>query len=220
MKKEDFERLKAVCEEEGFELLNETVEDNEKFFVVKKKKDEWYGMEFVENLDQHLTGGKKYFKVNWIDNETNLIHVDCGYFTKIGCKPSPESAYVEQLKKECFKRFGEIKDGDRFDSADGYRVGIEFNGYANDIQYSKEIDTLFIGGLRLYQQGKWATRVKEKVTGVYVRHHILWPNEDGANLGYSFKGFDKDGALPIDKLEDAGKFLAYQLEKYLNGEIK
>ena len=36
MKTEDFNRLKAVCEKEGFELLNESPEDNDKFFVVKK----------------------------------------------------------------------------------------------------------------------------------------------------------------------------------------
>jgi hypothetical protein len=34
----DFERLKKICEREGFELLNESLDDNDKFFVVKKKR--------------------------------------------------------------------------------------------------------------------------------------------------------------------------------------
>ena len=38
MKQEDFERLKAVCEKEGFELLNVDHKDNEKYYVIAKKK--------------------------------------------------------------------------------------------------------------------------------------------------------------------------------------
>jgi hypothetical protein len=38
MKSEDFERLKAVCEKEGFEILNLTHDDNEKYVLVKKAK--------------------------------------------------------------------------------------------------------------------------------------------------------------------------------------
>lgn len=38
MKTEDFERLKKLCDENGFELVTESPNENEKFFVVKKKK--------------------------------------------------------------------------------------------------------------------------------------------------------------------------------------
>lgn len=38
MKTEDFERLKKLCDENGFELVTESPTDNDKFFVVKKKR--------------------------------------------------------------------------------------------------------------------------------------------------------------------------------------
>lgn len=38
MKTEDFERLKKLCDENGFELVTESPKDNDKFFVVKKKR--------------------------------------------------------------------------------------------------------------------------------------------------------------------------------------
>ena len=38
MKSEDFERLKSLCEKEGFEILNLTHDDNEKYVLVKKEK--------------------------------------------------------------------------------------------------------------------------------------------------------------------------------------
>lgn len=39
MKQKDFDRLKAVCEKEGFEILNLTHDDNEKYVLVKKQKE-------------------------------------------------------------------------------------------------------------------------------------------------------------------------------------
>lgn len=37
MKTEDFERLKKLCDENGFELVTESPDQNDKFFVVKLK---------------------------------------------------------------------------------------------------------------------------------------------------------------------------------------
>jgi hypothetical protein len=48
MKSEDFKELQEFCHRKGYQLLNESLEDNTKFFVVSKKKDEWEGVEFVE----------------------------------------------------------------------------------------------------------------------------------------------------------------------------
>jgi 5S rRNA maturation endonuclease (ribonuclease M5) len=36
MKTEDFERLKKLCDENGFELITESPKENDKFYVVKK----------------------------------------------------------------------------------------------------------------------------------------------------------------------------------------
>jgi hypothetical protein len=37
MKTEDFDRLKKLCDDNGFELVTESPKENDKFFVVKKK---------------------------------------------------------------------------------------------------------------------------------------------------------------------------------------
>ena len=36
MKSEDLERLRAICEKEGFEVLNISMEENDKFYVVRR----------------------------------------------------------------------------------------------------------------------------------------------------------------------------------------
>ena len=38
MKQEDLDKLREICEKNGFEVLNESIDDNNKFFVVKKKE--------------------------------------------------------------------------------------------------------------------------------------------------------------------------------------
>jgi hypothetical protein len=198
-------------------------------FSAINTKDEWDFIELTEDganfkkgqifkvLDSHFSQFLGYgtsYKI--IQTKEHGIWVN-----HLMIKPSTEQSYVEQLKKEAFDRFGEIKEGDRFDrSSMNFDIpqGIDkIYGEINSYQYNKEKDMLFVGDLCLYKQGKWATRVKERVEGSYVKYHILWPNDDGATLGYSFSGFaDKHGSLPIEKLDDAGKFLASQLEAYLN----
>lgn len=215
--------IEEVCKKNGldFQLIENGI-------LITKSKDPWYGVEYVEatkNLTSFTIG--KIYKVQTLENDVGDIGVffDDRMRTNNGMhksnfKPSTESAYIDQLKKEAFERFGEIKEGDRFKTVDGYNVLISFNGYSKELTYQKESDILFIGGLWIYRQGKWATKVKERISGKYVRSHIIWPNENGSTLGFSFSGFaNKEGLLPIEKLDDAGQFLAQQLEKYLNNEL-
>jgi hypothetical protein len=62
--------------------------------------------------------------------------------------------------------------------------------------------------------------VKEKYNGSFSYYSVLPPSRDGETLGFAFHGFtDSEGMLPHDKLNDAGKFLAIQLYKYLNDEL-
>ena len=165
MKTEDFERLKKLCDENGFELVTESPDENDKFFVVKKK-DIWGGVEFVE----HINSGK-IFRPMSIRSFIIDLNEEIG-FKKTDCKPSTEQAYIEQLKKDAFKMFGEIKEGDRFD-----RTNIDKNWEpiwhvsSLDLNYDKELDRLYIGNLAIYQQGKWAERVKERV---WVSHELQY----------------------------------------------
>lgn len=215
MKTEDFERLKAICEKEGFELVTESPKDNDKFFVVKKK-DPWDGVEFVKVAKIHkvyrIDGDKIYFANN--RGETWAL--------KENCTQSTEEAYVKQLKKEAFERFGEIKGWDRFIDAyskDQLRVTHSLSGFV----YSKDLDSLCIGGVIIYYKGKWAERVKErvKVEGIHSGGSNQYDSESEWKYYFSFhlKNFDIDYHGAEKMYNKVLPFLAEQLEKYLNNEL-
>lgn len=209
MKQEDFDRLKAVCEKEGFELLNESANDNDKFFVVKKAKDIWEGVEFVELtrdtngfesgsifkvLDSVILIGRGlFFKVTGMTQ-------DGIYFDNVILKPSTESAYIEQLKAEAFKRFEEIKEGDRFESPN-IKINSLLGKRSNkEWDYIKKDDQFFYYDLEVYYKGKWATRVPERVK--------VEPNFDSVTKAIQ--------EVIIKNEVDILKFLASKLEEYLN----
>ena len=109
MKTEDFERLKKLCDENGFELITESPDENDKFFVVKKK-DKWEGVEFARlELDGYCFDDYIEFKIDRIDDVYIYTSSGSKYY-KSSLQPSTEQAYVEQLKKEAFERFGDILD--------------------------------------------------------------------------------------------------------------
>lgn len=218
MKKEDFDRLKALCQENDFELLNVDHEDNEKFYVIAKKKDLWDGVEFARyKFPNHLQF--PFFKVKDTKGEY-LIPENGGELFKGNCDPVTESAYVEQLKKQAFERFGEIKDGDRFDcsSMNKGTCPITFKQGECDWTYIKEDDRLRKGYFDLYEQGKWATRVKDRVevnygwTGGKIMGTetpiCLFGNKDLSKSVFS--------GMNDNEIGEAFKFLASQLEAYLN----
>ena len=196
MKQSDFDRLKAVCEKEGFELLNESANDNDKFFVLKKAKDIWEGVEFALSLT-----GNEIFRM---DELRQKMPFDCITYN---FKPSTESAYIEQLKAETFKRFGEIKEGDRFDLSVVNKyfdvlAHISFDQYESQFDYQKSNDTLFFYNLALYQKGKWATRVKERVK--------VEPNRE------SIAKYVKE--VTDEQRQKLRVMIASKLEEYLNKE--
>lgn len=227
MKQDDFERLKAICEKEGFECSD--VFSDGRVAIIEKKKDPWEGVEFVECLDYLDWGDGKFTKgkiypVKKISKTTLTLRFDdnnnpINASSKKFFKPSTETAYVEQLKKEAFERFGEIKEGDRVDFTNvGFpkqnHKEMELGGGYPDWKYLKESDKLLFYEWVIYQQGKWAERVNYRVS-------VEW---DGGNIQdksfyfmYDKKTEEKLIQMSFSK---AGEFLASQLEKYLNGEIE
>lgn len=203
MKTEDFERLKTICEKEGFELVTESPKDNDKFFVVKKK-DLWEGVEFVDN-------GLMIRKIKLI--EKGLVFYEGGSFNHINeCKPSTEEAYIKQLKKEAHERFGEIKDGDEFNFNNiKQKCLIGFK----DFVYYKHIDRVLAFGAIIYEKGKWAERVKGRIEVEFFSHCAIANNDFHS---HSFHLSVSRGAKQFNPVK-AGQFLAEQLEKYLNNEL-
>ena len=210
MKTEDFNRLKEICEKEGFEAFECYVEDT---WVVQKKKDIWEGVEYAEcvnSSDKNIFLKGNVYPIIKNVNDVIFSYV-LGYkmdgFHIKNFKPSTEQAYIEQLKKEAFERFGEIKEGDRFENPNG---GKDTRVNDPDWSYNKRYDWLYYGGCMLYKQGKWAVKLRERIEVEYTDDS--WDDfEDYSEIGFVFK-------LPklYDIKRGAGNFLAKQLEDYLN----
>lgn len=205
MKTEDFDRLKAVCEKEGFELLNESASDNAKFFVVKKAKDIWEGVEFASN-------SKGYVFLIKSKTETHVICNNGPILFKHEMNPSTESAYIEQLKAEAFKMFGEIEPFEKFYTEFDDTI-FEISDSYEGFDYTKRNDQLRFNGWSIYQGGKWATRVKERVKVEFVeatsssnKFEVVFKIPNAMDHMRNYKG------------GDCCRLLASKLEEYLNKE--
>jgi hypothetical protein len=214
MKQEDFERLKAVCEKEGFNISSYRESDKNGMLIHIKPKYIWEGVEFVQSISSCTTQWKTY-KVKQITQRSVWIEIDDNGSTTTSlliekCKPSTESAYLEQLKKEAFERLGDIKEGDRFHTDFDNETFIIDDDYGFD--YKKRTDTLFFSGWSIYTKGQWATKVQKRIEVKF----------DGGNIQqkafYFLYGSDAEKKI-IDLQNTIGEFLANQLEKYLNNEI-
>jgi hypothetical protein len=223
MKQDDFERLKSVCEKEGFEISTYRESDDNGTLIHIKPKDIWEGVEFAECVDiacdtPELKMGRLY-KIKLIyGNYVQLIGLDFSFGKQL-FKPSTESAYVDQLKKEAFERFGEINEGDRFDRTSvnpiwGNKELAKLIDGIFYLQYDKILDRLFYGNLCVYEKGKWATKLPKKVKVEFSDFNFGVETGRIPLVEFNFR------MNPIGDLNKAGKFLASQLEKYLNNEIQ
>ena len=59
MKTDDYEKLKKLCDDNGFELVTESPNENDKFFVVKKKPERVE----VTFSKSYMSVGEFYFEV-------------------------------------------------------------------------------------------------------------------------------------------------------------
>jgi hypothetical protein len=195
MKQSDFDRLKEVCKQEGFELCYEWPTEGDNLFVVKKAKDLWEGVEFVESI-----WSGSIFKIDQMKVELN----------KDDYKPSTEAAYVEQLKEETYKRFGEINEGDSFIDWNG----TDFTMIHNLIfEYIKRSDSLRLSGWCIYHKGKWATKViPSGLIQIEVKKPIAFTNTDGEIL----LSFCTNADWADHDLEEIKKKMRSKLAKLLN----
>jgi hypothetical protein len=209
MKNEDFERLKAVCEKEGFKIRMSSPW-NQTYKITKNNP--WEGVEFIEFVDINLKG--YIYKVHSIESMITYIdrHNSYGYYYsrcyKEMVKPSTEQEYVEQLKKEAFERFGLKEVGDQFFINNSYGTIPNLCGKSDYYDYDKKTDSLFYKGVLLYQKGKWAEKVEK--SEVFFRVLKKAPNEFTVVFEAN-KNFENK--------EEVAEMLASYLEKYLNDEI-
>lgn len=208
MKQTDIDRLKAFCEKEGFQVRTRVM-DKSVFEITVK--DPWEGVEFIRGngtntIRKVVNYDGKLFSYFLRDsgNEGRIYTLHKSNF-----KPSTEAEYVEQLKREAFERYGEIKDGDRFQFENEEIKAIKLSD-TPEFDYSKEADELSMWGFYLYSFGKWAKKLPERV-------EVHFSNVSVGSSGYRYEFINsKFKAVNHNKV---GIFLASQLEKYLNNEI-
>lgn len=216
MKPEEFERLKELCAKEGF-IVSRGEEIPGDTILVEVYRDPWEGVEFAECVnDQFLKGSiqtGKVYKLREVDVKGAIGSTSfLGAIAKNKFKPSTEKAYVDQLKNEAMKRFGEIKVGDRFHTVfDGETFMIDDDYGFN---YRKSDDTFFYSGWSIYQAGKWAKKLPERIKVTYDNSSRNLMTQDNLDVEFLFSD-------PVEFNEAAVcNFLSYQLEKFLNGEIE
>lgn len=237
MNTQDFERLKAFCEKDAIDFcdfLEKTIKNAMANFLQEKldfleKKDPWDGVEFAECIDFEHSAGKtnglltfgKIYRVSNIVNGSEDCHIINDENYEGNCylcilKPSTEAAYIDQLKKDALERFGEIKEGDRFDQGIfGYSIETinyqPWNGYEKGFDYKATSDSLYFDNLLIYQSGKWANKVKERVE---VFPTSMAQDFNGTNFTFDFQ-FDQKRNVDII---EASEYLAKCLKEYLNKE--
>jgi hypothetical protein len=214
----EYEKLKTFCDQNGFDVINESGEFSNFFLVVNKKKDIWEGVEFVDCVDGDgsLISPRKIYKVlnnlpgepsiniRIVDNKLVELSINKKWF-----KPSTEESYVNQLKAKAFELYGEIKDGDRFEDWGGIKFEISDTVF----KYKNEKNALYVGRWLIYLNGQWAKKLPKRIevqTGAMIRIPQIQHT-----YGMSFT-FNSDVKLSYEH----HAFLNKQLEKYLNEEIE
>jgi hypothetical protein len=228
MKQTDIDRLREICEKEGFEVSESHGSD---LFQISKK-DPWEGVEFEECVISDALGrytpGQIY--PGKIDGDYFYTMFDNNKFSngrnKSHFKPSTEAAYVSQLKEKAKELYGEICDGDRFerewepeiDRRRIFAIG-DKDYYKDGFSYAKDIDMFMFNGHSIYKQGKWAKKIER------VRVGMSW---DTFKDNKVFIHFHKDTGNPNEigtpllfednpkKVKEIGDYLAKCLEDKLN----
>ncbi|WP_114752338.1 hypothetical protein [Pleomorphovibrio marinus] len=225
MKKQDIDRLKALCDKEGFELERVPNLGHSELFTINPKKDPWDGCEFVECVDNTNSEGcftvGRIYKV--IDNSNinkyyNIRNNDGdgdGWYglNKERFKPSTEHEYVLQLITESNEKLGDCIYDDQIRNLDFSEMkGGALADQSTKWKYQKDTDTLYFYGHPVYQQGKWATKLPEKPTVKAEGGNI-----DSGHFHFIMNDAAKDKCRKIGCWE-TNELLAQQLEKYLNQE--
>jgi hypothetical protein len=149
MNNQDLEKLKSLCEKEGFKV--EVVDGTP---TVSRF---WDGVEFA----------KAGADVRRVTNQDSVIlYFSNGNGYKSDYQPATEQEYIDYLKSEAKRLYGEIKEGDLFDRSEIHplwesKIIMERSPISEnlDFKYDKSNDTLFLGKFGIYKNGIWAKKM-------------------------------------------------------------
>jgi hypothetical protein len=192
MLQEDLKEITELLEKNGYEFnsLNNSNDGYADLPVVgaifKVKKNIWEGVKYAKCKDNSghpglLKNGKIYkvefakgFQEPTLTVLTNTIRPVHTWLNAERFIPATEAAYKLQLIAEAKERFGEIKNGDRFDCSN---IGCTKNGVISlglgwildHAEYDESKDELSLLSFVLYRQGKWVEKIwKEDIK--YVQY--------------------------------------------------
>ena len=225
MKNEDFDRLKKLCDENGFEMSYDH-KDCETFNI-STKKDIWEGVDFVECVlnSESYTVGKIYpidrkFLPKIKTKHDDFLNSYNGHSPSY-LKPSTEQAYVDQLKAKAFELYGEIKIWDRFDRLEfpicsngplPQTIIMDSLNCNPSFRYFKSTDSLEFDGYIIYQKGKWAKKAPKRIEVTLFNASLY--------LDHTLRFEFKVSSLNFDITDNLKKSITSHLEKYVNGEIE
>lgn len=211
--KDTYNKLKDFCEENGLKLVTESPDENDKFYVIAKK-DKWKGVQYFKCSD-HVYILDKKVGMYLIDVVGRTFHANL-------CSPLTKEEFIAELKAEAVRRFGEIVKGDLFEAEwltpDSFTDTDCKSENPDEWTYISAAETLYLakasgGGAAVYKRGKWARRAGAKVRFVSV---AVEPLQNGRVGTAAFYDLDITGKVSTERLTEAGKFLASQLQYFLN----
>jgi hypothetical protein len=202
MKTEDFERLKAICEKEGFDISNYKESDKLGTLIHVKPNYIWEGVEFVQNLVNNKV--RKVCGRDSIGFRTETGNV----ISYINSKPSTEQAYGDQLRASAFELYEMFNEGDRFELPCGELVHVVTTG-KHKFTYEKEFDWFFYGQVKIYDKGKWAKKLPKRIKVDLNYWSKVDPGNESSRLELRFSH-----AIGHDKASKIAKFA----KEYLNND--
>jgi hypothetical protein len=205
MTTEEIDRLREKLGDE-FELVTQSPDENDKFFVViAKKKDPWEGVEFSRFLTDGST--RKIEKI-----EGNILWlIGVGRVHRSFYTPATEEDHVSYLKATAKELYGEISAGDEFEREWALHPYNKFQIPQSSIgfEYYKKQDSLTFNGECIYHSGQWAKKV-ERVRVKFVNDSWDGIGNGKIEIGFVFE-LNKDVNATVH-----GEYLAKCLQDKLN----
>ena len=175
--------------------------------VIVEKVDPFEDAKYVRERYSNIVRKVKGFDKDWLFT-TSGIGV-----RKSHAEIVTETIYIDYLISKSKSLFGEIENGDEFEDINGIKTKTLLYSYSSFI-YNNRYDQLFYGDVILYQAGKWAKRINQKVevllSGFNVKHYEKHTCFDPQFYIYNlYNDYD---------YKEIHNFLGKKLEEYLNEE--
>jgi hypothetical protein len=222
-------KIENLLKENGFKILEVSNDLLPNTFIIEDEKNFWgENVKFVRYVgNSHAISLFKIGKIVKLDipsrMDENVIIIKGRHFLKEYFQPASVDKYKDQLIKDFFERFGELKKGDIIELLSGDKIKIKYSIKKDILEYDEEKDVLFfektvvrpnhdrVISIRIifYSKGKWLKKIE--------RVEVTPNGSDQKQKGFFFK-FGDEATERIIKMGwlNVNSFLAKCLEDKLN----